>query len=113
MSSRALAREYRYRAPWWLWNAHAQTIWGRFARRPPRIPTSLECFVLLDGDNIELHHVNARNGAPHIILLHGLEGSPRSHYVGGVLSEAYKHSWGASLIVFRGCGAMPNVARRF
>jgi len=74
---------------------------------------SLECLVLPDGDNIELHHVNARNGAPHIVLLHGLEGSPRSHYVGGVLSQAYKRGWGASLIVFRGCGAKPNVARRF
>jgi predicted alpha/beta-fold hydrolase len=48
-----------------------------------------------------------------VLLLHGLEGSLRSHYVGGVLSQASARGWGATLFVFRGCGAQPNVARRF
>lgn len=51
--------------------------------------------------------------SPRILLLHGLEGSERSHYVGGLLSEAAARGWGATLIVFRGCGTAPNTARRF
>src|SRR5438034_1308737 len=113
MSSRTLAREYRYRAAWWLRSGHAQTIWGQFARRRPRIPTSLECVTSPDGDNIELHHVRGRDDGPHVLLLHGLEGSPHSHYVAGLLSQAHQRSWAASLVVFRGCGTAPNVARRF
>jgi uncharacterized protein len=105
--------EYRYRAAWWLRNAHAQTIWGRFARRPPRIPIRRECLPTGDGDALELHHVDARVDAPRVLLLHGLEGSVHSHYVGGILSQAHERGWGASLLVFRGCGEQANVARRF
>jgi hypothetical protein len=67
----------------------------------------------VDGDNIELHHLPASVRAPRILLLHGLEGSPRSHYVGGILAHAAARGWGATLLVFRGCGTEPNVARRF
>jgi predicted alpha/beta-fold hydrolase len=113
MSSRTRDREYRYRAAWWLRNAHAQTIWGRFARRRPRVPTGVEHLTSPDGDNLELHHLDAAPGAPRVLLLHGLEGSSESHYVGGILSEARARGWGASLLVFRGCGSEANVARRF
>ena len=66
-----------------------------------------------DGDLIELHHLDGPQGSPHVLLLHGLEGSRTSHYVGGMLSQAAQRSWRATLLVFRGCGATPNSARRF
>ena len=106
-------REYRYRAAWWLRGAHAQTMWGRFARNIPRIPTTRDCLTSPDGDNLELHHLDAPAGAPRVLLLHGLEGSARSHYVGGVLAQARARNWGATLLVFRGCGSEANVAPRF
>jgi predicted alpha/beta-fold hydrolase len=104
--------EYRYRPAWWLRNAHAQTLWGRYARRS-RISTVRECLASRDGDALELHHVAGKPGAPRVLLLHGLEGSARSHYVGGILSESHARGWGATLLVFRGCGSEPNRARRF
>ena len=108
------ASDYKYQPAWWLRNPHAQTLWGRFARRRPRIPTTTECIRASDGDNIELHHLEpAHPTAPRVLLLHGLEGSARSHYVGGFLSEARARDWGASVLVFRGCGTAPNVAPRF
>jgi predicted alpha/beta-fold hydrolase len=113
MSSEKNAGEYKYRPAWWLRNPHAQTMWGKFARRPPRLSTTAECLRTPDGDTIELHHLPASSSAPRVLLLHGLEGSPRSHYVGGILAQAAERSWGATLLVFRGCGAEPNVARRF
>ncbi len=108
-----MLREYRYRPAWWLRGGHAQTLWGRFARPSAGVATSVECMSTPDGDAIEVHHVSATPNAPRVLFLHGLEGSPRSHYVGGAFREARERGWGASLMVFRGCGSQPNTARRF
>jgi predicted alpha/beta-fold hydrolase len=107
------AGEYRYRPAWWLPGAHAQTIWGRFARRRAAIPTTVECLPTPDGDQLELHHLASPPSAPHVLILHGLEGSARSHYVAGLFSQARARGWGATLFLFRGCGAAANNAPRF
>ena len=89
-------------------------MWGRFARRIPRVPTTIEYLPAGDGDRIELHHLAPSDAdGPRLLLLHGLEGSPKSHYVGGVLEQARIRGWGVTLMVFRGCGSAPNEARRF
>lgn len=105
--------EYRYRPAWWLPGGHLQTLWGKFVRRRPDVPTQVELIDAVDGDRIELHHLAGAAGAPHVVLLHGLEGSRASHYVGGMLSQARARNWGATLLVFRGCGDSTNQARRF
>jgi len=46
-------------------------------------------------------------------LLHGLEGTIRSHYAQGLLNEAARRGWGADLLIFRSCGSEPNLTRRF
>jgi len=102
-----------FRPAWWLPNPHAQTMWGKFARRRPNTRTTPECLESPDGDGIELFHLQGAATSPRILLLHGLEGSVRSHYIGGLLSEASARGWGATLMVFRGCGSVPNLARRF
>lgn len=99
---------------WWLRNAHAQTIWGKVARRPGKHRTRSECVTTPDGDSLELHHLDpVASDAPRVLLLHGLEGSPRSHYIAGVFGEARRRGWGATLLMFRGCGSAVNIARRF
>lgn len=55
----------------------------------------------------------AAGNAPRVLMLHGLEGSQRSHYVGGILEAARSRGWGAVLVIHRGCGNSPNRARRF
>jgi uncharacterized protein len=105
--------EYRYRPAWWLPGPHAQTLWGRFARPRQRVVTSIECLSTGDGDSVELHHLDGDADKPRILMLHGLEGSARSHYVFRVLQCARARGWSATVFVFRGCGATPNVARRF
>src|SRR2546423_2853171 len=106
-------RDNTYRPAWWLRGAHAQTLWGRFARRTPRVRMSAECLTAPDGDNLELHHVVSRDPATRVLLLHGLEGSLQSHYVSGLLAQAATRGWGGTLLVFRSCGAVANTARRF
>ena len=57
--------------------------------------------------------MDAANGAPRLILLHGLEGSIRSHYIQAFLGEARKRKWGGSVVIFRSCGEEINRTRRF
>jgi len=108
-----MSAEYRYRPAWWLPGGHLQTLWGKFGRRREQVETRLELLDASDGDKVELHHLQGESGAPHVVLLHGLEGSRTSHYVGGLLAQAAARRWNATLLLFRGCGDTPNTARRF
>lgn len=48
-----------------------------------------------------------------MLLLHGLEGTVRSHYAQALLNEAARRGWGADLLIFRSCGSELNRTRRF
>ena len=99
---------------WWLPDPHSQTLWGKFCRRTP-LPSSgsLERWDTPDGDFLDLFRVPAPPGAPRLLVLHGLEGTIRSHYARGILSRATAAGWAADLLIFRGCGDEPNRAPRF
>ena len=105
--------EYIYRPAWWVPGPHAQTLWPRFFRRWPELELRLERWDTPDGDFVELHRMSAPAGAPRLFLLHGLEGTVRSHYVGGFFDQARRRGWAADLLIFRGCGSEPNRAPRF
>jgi uncharacterized protein len=102
-----------YHPAWWLPGPHAQTLWGKFARRTAPLPTSVERWSTPDGDFIDLLRLDAPSSNPRLILLHGLEGTVRSHYVGGMLHMARRRGWAADMLVFRSCGDEPNRAPRF
>jgi predicted alpha/beta-fold hydrolase len=106
-------REHRYRPAWWVPGAHAQTLWGKFARRSRPLPTRIEHWTTPDDDFIDVLRLDAPPDSPRLFLLHGLEGTVRSHYVGGLLQVAYERGWGADMLIFRGCGEKPNNAPRF
>lgn len=105
--------EYTYRPAWWVRGPHAQTLWGKFFRRRVQPATRSERWETPDGDFLDVHRLDAPAGAPHLLFLHGLEGTIRSHYVAGFFSEAARRGWSADLLIFRGCGAEPNRAPRF
>ena len=111
--SRARRSEVIYRPAWWAPGAHAQTLWGKFFRRRPDLNARLERWETPDGDFLELYRMPARETAPRLVLLHGLEGTVRSHYVSAFFEEARDRGWAADLLVFRGCGAELNRAARF
>jgi predicted alpha/beta-fold hydrolase len=106
-------REHTYRPAWWVPGPHAQTLWGKFARRRPVLPLRTERWTTPDGDFIDLVRLDAEADQPRLFLLHGLEGTIRSHYVGGLLQAARQRGWGADLLIFRSCGDEPNRAKRF
>jgi len=102
-----------YSPAWWIPGGHLQTLWGKLARRQKPAPTALERWDTPDGDFLEVHRLGAADSSPRVMLLHGLEGTVRSHYAQGLLNEAARRGWGADLLIFRSCGSEPNRAKRF
>lgn len=104
---------HAYSPAWWLPGPHARTIWGRFFRRTPPLETRVERWDTDDGDFVDLVRLDAPPGTPHLVILHGLEGTARSHYARGLFLEAARRGWAADLLLFRGCGGEANRAPRF
>ncbi len=102
-----------FSSAWWLPGPHLQTLWGKFARKQPAYQTRIERIETPDNDFLDIHHLDAKPGAPLLVLLHGLEGSTRSHYIQGLLGEASRRQWRAAALVFRSCGGELNRTRRF
>ena len=103
-----------YRPAWWIPGPHVKTLWGRFVRRPPVVHTRREQWDTPDGDVLDIDRLDAPHpDAPRLILLHGLEGTARSHYARGMLAEARERGWGADFLLFRSCGGALNRTRRF
>jgi predicted alpha/beta-fold hydrolase len=98
---------------WWLPGPNLQTLWGKFMR--PRLPLKLrlERLDTPDGDFLDLYHLSGEAEAPLLVLLHGLEGSLRSHYIHGLLEQASSRKWRAAVLLFRSCGDSLNRTRRF
>jgi predicted alpha/beta-fold hydrolase len=103
-----------YSPAWWLPGAHAQTMWGKLFRRLPPQSTKRVRLDTPDGDFVDLHRLpSADQHAPRLLILHGLEGTVRSHYAQGLLAEAARREWAADLLIFRSCGDELNLTRRF
>lgn len=108
-----MAREIIYSPAWWIPGGHLQTLWGKLFRRQSPALTRLERWDTPDGDFLEIHRLAGTKGSPRLLLLHGLEGSARSHYAQGLLGEAARRGWAADLLIFRSCGSQINRTRRF
>jgi len=77
-------------------------------RRSMPLPARMERWSTPDDDFLDLHRIDAPAGRPRLLILHGLEGTVRSHYAVGLLHEAQRRGWAADLLIFRSCGDEPN-----
>lgn len=102
-----------YRPAWFVPGRHLRTLWGKFVRRRPRVPATVERWTTPDDDVLFVHRLEGPPGSPRLVLLHGLEGSPNSHYARGLLARAHALGWSAVALVFRTCGGTMNRTRRF
>lgn len=91
-----------------LGSPHAQTIFASLARPTRTPPVRRERFELPDGDFVDLDTFDGAPGAPHVVVLHGLEGSSQAGYVLAVLRGASERGWGGTAINFRSCSGEPN-----
>jgi predicted alpha/beta-fold hydrolase len=76
------------------------------------VPVTRSRWELPDGDFLDVDELAAAEGAPRVIVLHGLEGSSGSPQVRRMLGQARARGWGAIAMNFRGCGGTPNRLRR-
>ena len=85
-----------------------QTIWGPLFRRQ-HLPGRRERVATSDGDFVDLDWAAPEPaGAPILLVLHGLEGSSRSHYAVGLMREALTRGWRAVTLNFRSCSGELN-----
>jgi hypothetical protein len=98
-----------FRAPWWGRNRHLQTMFGPFFRRV-HVPLRRERITLADGDFVDLDWSDGDTpaGAPTLLVLHGLEGSSKSHYALGLLAGARARGWRGVVLNFRSCSGEMN-----
>jgi uncharacterized protein len=109
------ARHAAFRAPWWGRNGHVQTMWGPIFRSD-RLPFRRERLATPDGDFVDLDWLDGDEtgaGAPTLVVLHGLEGSSRSHYVSGLLRAGRAAGWHGVALNFRSCSGELNRLPRF
>jgi predicted alpha/beta-fold hydrolase len=100
-----------FRAAWWARSGFAQTVVTAF-RRSVRTDLRLERWKLPDGDFVRLHFGAGARGAPLVLLLHGLEGSRESSYVGAMHHLVQTQGWEFAVLEFRSCGGELNRAAR-
>ena len=98
-----------YVPPWWYRGRHLQTLWGPLLRPIGRPRFRRERVDTPDGDFLDLDWCEPEAvGAPVVVVLHGLEGSSRSHYVSGLCREAAALGLRAVILNFRSCSGEPN-----
>ena len=66
-----------------------------------------------DGDFVDLDWLPGPAGGPLLLVLHGLEGGARSHYVSGLFARARASGWRAAVLWFRSCSGELNRLPRF
>ena len=102
-----------FRPAWWLPGAHLPTIWGKKGRRQAQVHERVERWTTPDGDQLSLARAGSiTSGRPHLLVLHGLEGTTRSNYAQGLLAKARSIGWSADILLFRSCDGEINRTRR-
>ncbi|MCU0971787.1 MAG: hydrolase, partial [Gammaproteobacteria bacterium] len=76
-------------------------------RRRPRLTLRRERLELPDGDFLDLAWSGPERG-PLVLVLHGLEGSLRSHYAASLIDGLVRAGLGVVFMHFRNCGGEPN-----
>jgi len=94
-----------------------QTVWGPLFRRA-RLPVRRERVTTRDGDFVDLDWLEPRGPrggtpGPLLLVLHGLEGSSRSHYAAGLMRGAMARGWTTVALNFRSCSGELNRRPQF
>jgi predicted alpha/beta-fold hydrolase len=96
-----------FKPAWWLPSPHLQTLWPVLFRRRSRPDLVQERLELGDGDFLDLGW-STNSDHPAVLVLHGLEGSLRSHYAGALMLTLERAGYCPVFMHFRGCSGEPN-----
>ena len=99
--------------PWWLKNPHLQTLWASLCPLPRPPEFHRQHLELPDGDFLVLDWSrNPGLDSPLVLILHGLEGSSNSNYIGRLVLQLSGQGYQCLVMHFRGCGGRPNRLQR-
>jgi predicted alpha/beta-fold hydrolase len=87
-------------------------VWA-VVRRQRLTGVTRERFDTPDGDFVDVDWRPGPAAAPLLLVLHGLEGAPTSHYIGGLFGLAAARGWRAGVLYFRSCSGELNRLPRF
>ena len=99
--------ERDFAPPWPLRSPHAQTLWPFLFRQRLQTGYLAETFELPDGDFLDLNWSQTDSDKT-VLLIHGLEGSIESHYVGGLMARLEAGGYRPVFMHFRGCSGRIN-----
>lgn len=104
-----------FKPPFWLANAHLQTILPKFIA--PNVPVYRRELVKDSLDESEVaydfHDTNDiilsddKYHKPLVVLFHGMEGSSDSHYARTLAYATHQQGWHFVVAHFRSCGGVP------
>jgi predicted alpha/beta-fold hydrolase len=103
-----------YRPPFYLGNAHLQTVWPTLFRKVDGVDFERVRLPTPDGDFLLLDWLRGSSpGAALAILSHGLEGNSRRPYITGMARALRAQGFDVLAWNFRGCGGELNTNSRF
>lgn len=101
----------QFRPAWWLPGPHLQTLWPQLRGRPRPVVRQRERLNTPDGDFLDLDWAGPGEG-PLVLLVHGLTGSSRSHYIRGLEAALLRRGFRTVAMNFRGCSGRMNDTSR-
>ena len=101
-----------YSPPWFLFNAHLETIYPSLFRRVPLQHYERERITTADADFLDLDWLR-QDASRLIIISHGLEGNSQRAYVRGMAKAFYSDGFDVLAWNYRGCSEEMNKAIRF
>lgn len=107
-----LLQERAFRPPFWARSGLSQTLLGASSRNRQCQRLQLQRWPLPDGDFLRVHSDDPDGKAPLVVVLHGLEGSVASGYVGELQRLVRGAGLGLVVLEFRSCGGELNRLRR-
>ena len=101
-----------YKAPFYLFNGHAETIVPSIFRKIKDANYERERLELSDGDFLDLDWIKTSSDKL-VIISHGLEGNSERHYSKGMAKYFAKNGWDALAWNCRSCSGEMNRLPRF
>jgi len=101
-----------YSPPFFLFNAHLETIYPSLLRKVTLQPFQRERISTPDNDFLDLDWLK-QGSSKLIIISHGLEGNTQRTYVKGMARAGYQHGHDILAWNYRGCSEEMNKTLRF
>ncbi len=106
-----LIKESTYRAPFWLYSNHMETIIPGILRRPKPLAYQRHRITTRDSDFLDLDYLQNSNNRI-AVLSHGLEGHSDKYYMRGMAHALHNTNWDVCSWNCRSCSKEINLTPR-